>query len=357
VDAQPLDWDRLRDVMDERVTGRYPVFRSLAVHEPDGSWWWEESPDYDLDNHVQMVKLDDPSDPRSLQQLVADNRTRMLDRSKPLWEAMWVEEYLEGSAVVLRSHHAIADGVRMVELAMTMFEAGPDGGSVLSPGITHHAAKAAKVAGDSAGRPSRGAHAHSPASASSPPTPGDRRGPCWPASLGRPAKQHDSRGRRSSTRSEPGTASSPRAPTRPTTRALGARAMQAVLPGGGVINVLAAAPSDLDVARKLVLGTRNDPTIWTGHATTNKGVAWADPLVLADVRALAKANEATINDVLVSCLAGSLERYLRSHDVHCASTTFMVPVNLKPLNTGLPDELGNAFALIYLELPTASRTR
>jgi diacylglycerol O-acyltransferase len=48
-----------------------------------------------------------------------------------------------------------------------------------------------------------------------------------------------------------------------------------------------------------------------------------------------------------------LERYLSRHGEHCASTTFMVPVNLKPLNASLPDELGNAFALIYLEMPTA----
>jgi diacylglycerol O-acyltransferase / wax synthase len=352
--AQPLDWDRLRDVMDERVTGRYPVFRSLAVHEPDGSWWWEESPDYDLDNHVQMVKLDDPSDPRSLQQLVADNRTRMLDRSKPLWEAMWVEEYLEGSAVVLRSHHAIADGVRMVELAMTMFEAGPDGGSVLSPGITHHAAKAAKVAGDSAGRPSAGRTRSLPGVGQLATDARRSAGAVLARVPG--AAREAARLARASVVNPVGAGHGFITETAHAANdALHSvqERMQAVLPGGGVINVIASAPSDLDVARKLVLGTRNDPTIWTGHPTTDKGVAWADPIPLADVRAIAKANGATINDVLVSCLAGSLERYLRLHGEHCASTTFMVPVNLKPLNDSLPDELGNAFALIYLELPTS----
>lgn len=352
--AEPLDWDRLRDVMHERVTGRYPVFRSLAVHDEDGSWWWEESPDYDLDNHVTMVTLDNPNDPRSLQQLVADNRTRMLDRSKPLWEAMWVEDYLGGSAVVLRSHHAIADGVRMVELAMTMFEAGPDGGSVLPPGITQHAAKAPSVAGDSGG-------GHSAGSSRSRPGVGQLATGAGRSAAGLLARMPDAA--REAARLARASVVNPigaghgfiTETAHAANDALHSAQsrMQAVLPGGGVINVIASAPSDLDVARKLVLGTRNDPTMWTGHPTTDKGVAWADPIPLADVRAVAKANGATINDVLVSCLAGSLERYLQLHDEHCASTTFMVPVNLKPLNDSLPDELGNAFALIYLELPTS----
>lgn len=344
--STPLDWDRLRDVMNTRFAGRYPVFRSLAIQDDDGSWWWQESPDFDLDDHVTMVTLDEPDDPASLQQLIAEHRTTMLDRSKPLWELLWVERYHQGSAVVMRTHHSIADGVRMVELAMSLFDSSADGGPILPPGITNHAAKQPST--PPAGQPR-----------------GDR--------VGR-IRSDAGKGARELVGRVPGVAREVAKLARASVlNPVGAghgfitesahaandawhsfsTSMQAVLPGGGVVNVLAAAPSDFDVARKLVLGTRNDPTIWTGHATTNKGVAWADPLPLADVRAVAKANEATINDVLVSCLAGSLERYLRSQHAHCASTTFMVPVNLKPLDTGLPDELGNAFALIYLELPTA----
>jgi diacylglycerol O-acyltransferase len=347
--STPLDWDRARDVMSTRFAGRYPVFRSLAVHDDDGSWWWQESPDFDLENHITMVTLDDPDDPASLQRLIAENRTRVLDRSKPLWELLWVERYHEGSAVVMRTHHSIADGVRMVELAMSLFDATPDGGSVHEPGVTTHAARAGAAPAQLEVAPSRR------------------------AGLGRLVAGASS-SVRSAARQLPGAARDVARLARTSVlnpvgaghgfitegahvandalHSIQAR-MPAVLPGGGVIDVLASAPADLDTARKLVLGTRNDPTIWTGHATTSKGVAWADPLPLDQVRAVAKANGATINDVLVSCLAGSLERYLRSHGEHCASTTFMVPVNLKPLNATLPDELGNAFALIYLELPTS----
>lgn len=343
--AETLDWDRVSDVMNERFAGRYPVFRSRAVHEADGSWWWEEDPGYRLENHVHRVDLDDPDDPRALQRLIAEHRTRMLDRDKPLWYALWIDRYLDGSAIVTRSHHAIADGVRMVELAMSLFD-GEDGGPVLGPGVTTHAAR-------------READLPVPVETSSPGLADLARdvgrGAVSLAGRVPAAARGAARLARSSVLNPVGTGHgvlTDGAHAAETALASIQRQMQAVLPGGGVVAVFASAPADLDTARKLVLGTRNDATMWTGKPTTTKGVAWADPLPLADVRSIAKANEATINDVLVSCLAGSLEHYLRAHDAYCASTTFMVPVNLKPLNTTLPDELGNAFALIYLEMPT-----
>src|SRR5690606_1825513 len=61
---------------------------------------------------------------------------------------------------------------------------------------------------------------------------------------------------------------------------------------------------------------------------------------------------ATVNDVLVTCVAGTLHSYLTAHDTHCGSVNWMVPVNLKPLDLALPDELGNEFAIVQLELPT-----
>lgn len=73
---------------------------------------------------------------------------------------------------------------------------------------------------------------------------------------------------------------------------------------------------------------------------------------LAEVKEIAHAEEVTVNDVLVTCVAGALRRYLVGRDQHCGSVTFMVPVNLTPIDLTLPDELGNSFALVQLELPT-----
>ena len=60
----------------------------------------------------------------------------------------------------------------------------------------------------------------------------------------------------------------------------------------------------------------------------------------------------TVNDVLVTCVAGALHHYLAAQHARCSAVTFMVPVNLKPVDVTLPDNLGNEFALVQLELPT-----
>jgi diacylglycerol O-acyltransferase len=129
--------------------------------------------------------------------------------------------------------------------------------------------------------------------------------------------------------------------------------LSSAVPGGGtLVDVFSSAPSDIDVVRKLLLGTRNNVAMWTGTAGVEKAVAWSEPLSLLDVKAVAKAHRATVNDVLVTCAAGALQGYLTAHRERCSSVTFMVPVNLRPLDLSLPDELGNGFALVQLELPT-----
>ena len=121
--AEPLDFDKVRAVVTERLIERYPVFRSRAVKDDDGVWCWEPFADFDFDDHVRIVNLKKPSDPRSLQAVVAAHRTEMLDRNLPLWQAIWIRRYRKGSAMILRTHHAIADGMRMVQLAMSLFDA------------------------------------------------------------------------------------------------------------------------------------------------------------------------------------------------------------------------------------------
>ena len=60
--AEPLDFAKVRHVIHERLLDRYPVFRSRAVKDDDGSWWWEPDPNFDFDNHVALVSLNKPTD-------------------------------------------------------------------------------------------------------------------------------------------------------------------------------------------------------------------------------------------------------------------------------------------------------
>jgi WS/DGAT/MGAT family acyltransferase len=59
----------------------------------------------------------------------------------------------------------------------------------------------------------------------------------------------------------------------------------------------------------------------------------------------------TINDLLVSALAGALHQLLAENGGLPDEIHAMIPFNLRPLDQPIPTELGNDFALILLGLP------
>lgn len=364
---EPIDWDRYRAMAKERLWDRYPVFRSIAVRDDD-RWYWESHPELSFDDHLVHLVLPEPGDERELQAFIASQRTVMLDRDRPLWIAFCIDNYLGGSAVVLRTHHAIADGIRMVELAMTLFDASPEGGSIMGPNLNLHAStprapgqqprERMRAAASDAGRRVADAAGELRVRV------GDALADPLQTAVDGLAAVRDAVG--AATEASAGAA-----------RAVAANPVGAVhtavtgavaglgnlassvgsavprLPGGGpVVDVFSAAPGDVEFARKLLLGTRNDVSMWTGTAGIHKAVAWSHPLPLDEVKLVAKANGATVNDVLVTCVAGVLHAYLEAHHARCASVNWMIPVNLRPFDASLPDQLGNGFALVQLELPT-----
>lgn len=347
--TEPLDFRKVRAVVQQRLIDRYPVFRSKAVRDDDGSWWWELDPDFDVDNHVALVSLQNSDDPRALQELVAAHRTDMLDRDRPLWQAIWVRRYRGGSAMILRSHHAIADGMRMVQLSMSLFDATPQGGPIIAPAVTQVAART-HPPGQTLGERVRATAAEAARSAQG--AIARVAGAVGAVADAPQFLQRAGRLGRFALRNPVGAGDTLIGAAQATGAGL-ARNVRSALPGGGdLVDVFSSAPGDVDALRKMLLGTRNDATIWTGAAGGEKSVAWSEPISLAAVKAVAAANQCTVNDVLVATVAGTLHDYLRAHQARCSSVTFMVPVNLKPLDPSLPDSLGNEFALVQLELPT-----
>ena len=49
-----------------------------------------------------------------------------LDMSKPPWQMHLVESYGEGSALIVRLHHSIADGISLVQVLLSLIDFGPD---------------------------------------------------------------------------------------------------------------------------------------------------------------------------------------------------------------------------------------
>ena len=371
--TEPIDWDRFSSVAKERLWDRYRVFRSAAVHDGD-AWLWDERTTDSFDSHITHIELAEPGGDAELQEFVASQRTAPLDRSRPLWVVFCIDGFKGGSAVLARTHHAIADGIRMVQLAMSLFDASPEGGAILVPAARTGAARppqssrplADRVRGDVEAIADEladlaggvgGAVGHAIADPAGTIQAGfgalgeavnemgsvaGRTADLAATSLTNPIGAADGAATAAITAAQ-------------STRAWLRRAMQPTLPGDGpLVDLLSSSPSDVDVARKLLLGTRNDPTVWTGSVGTRKVVAWSEPLPLAAVKDVARTHEATVNDVLVTCVAGTLHAYLTAHGSTCDTATWMVPVNLKPLDHTLPEELGNEFAVVQLELPTGT---
>jgi diacylglycerol O-acyltransferase len=346
--SKPIDPERFRAVIASRLSDRYPAFRSRAVEHEGGTWYWEDDPDFDVDAHIEHVHLPEPAGDQELQEFVATQRTVMLDRHRPLWRAFLVDNFKGGSAMVLRSHHALADGIRMVQLAMTLFDANAKG-SPIRPPSTRHVAEPLEP-----GQPLPVRLQRSAAEASR------QMRQAMDAAARLPAAMIEASGqafREFATNPFGATHGAVRnalAGVGPAMESMRANFFS-LFPGGGpAVDLFSGAPGDVEFARKLLLGTRNDNAVWTGTAGVKKAVAWSEPLPLSEVKAVARANLATVNDVLVTCVALALHRYLDEHHWHCASVNWMIPVNLRPFDPDLPDVLGNGFALVQLELPTDS---
>jgi diacylglycerol O-acyltransferase / wax synthase len=126
------------------------------------------------------------------------------------------------------------------------------------------------------------------------------------------------------------------------------------LPG----RVLAPFRTTMDVS--LVLGRLAamgaDPdTILRGPLGRKKVAVWSDPIPLEKIKFIGKQLGGTVNDVLLSTMAGALRIYMdqRGRDLeHGESLRAIIPVNLR--RSGEPLKLGNKFGLVFLTLPVGT---
>ncbi|WP_133251993.1 wax ester/triacylglycerol synthase domain-containing protein [Actinomycetospora cinnamomea] len=137
--ATPVDPTALRRLLAERIVDRYPVFRCRPVTR--SAWLpgaaWEEDPDFDLGRHVLVESLPDAHPEAALQQRVGDLRSTCLDLEHPPWSVHLLQGHGRGSAVVVRTHHALADGVRMTRLLFALLDPLPGEGAAARPVGTH----------------------------------------------------------------------------------------------------------------------------------------------------------------------------------------------------------------------------
>src|SRR6202022_1082671 len=89
---------------------------------------WVDDPDFDLAYHLRRLALPRPGGTKELLEVVARLHSRILDRSRPLWE-MYIIEGLERGRVAIytKTHHAMVDGISAVDVATLLLDFDPQG--------------------------------------------------------------------------------------------------------------------------------------------------------------------------------------------------------------------------------------
>jgi WS/DGAT/MGAT family acyltransferase len=289
--AGPVDAGRLDATLAERILAT-PRFRQRTETRPTGLWWCDD-PHFDIARHIKRTRLPGAADKGELERFVAELATSPLDPLHPLWQFHIVEDFEGGAAVVARIHHAIADGIALIGVMLSLMDG--------------HAEPAARR-GRSA--PRRGHHESSPG-------------------LIAPVVEVLGEGIRLSGDVWRGAL---HAVTHPT---------EAVRDGTGVA---------LELAHLLFMAD-DSPTRFKGRVSGTKRVAWTHPIKLPEVKAVSRVLGCSVNDLLLAAVTGALNGYLgeKGDPTKSVEVRALVPVNLRP--PGSEREMGNRFGVVALELP------
>jgi len=295
--TKPLDFGKVRAVFEHRLATmdrfrQRVVEHGLALPTPH----WEDMPDFDIDQHVHHLALPPPGDRATLAALLDDIASTPLPGGQPLWQAHVVDGVDGSSALIMRYHHCIADGLAMMSVAQRLFDSSPDAtpameaaelGADVAPSVLTSAF-------DGVERSVREALATA--------------GAAWDL-VTHPQQAID-------------------------------KATLALQGAGMLVAELLKSPDPQSPLK--------------GEFGMRKHVAWSRPVAVKDLKAVGAPFGAKVNDVLVAAVAGALRAYLKRRGVNMNRTTVraMVPVNLRPPERA--GELGNEFGLVILDLPVGA---
>jgi diacylglycerol O-acyltransferase / wax synthase len=119
------------EAMRERIADKllkYDRFRQKVVHDAIGANWVTDD-DFDINRHALVAPLKrrkGQSERAALQQLCGTLATTPLDPTRPLWQFQLIENYEGGSAIIVRIHHCIGDGISLTSVVMSITDGGTD---------------------------------------------------------------------------------------------------------------------------------------------------------------------------------------------------------------------------------------
>lgn len=88
---------------------------------------WVEAESFDVDRHVRRVALPSPGEDAELCELVSQLLSEPLDRARPLWQMYVVEGVVRGrTALLAKMHHALVDGLAAVDVSTVILDPTPE---------------------------------------------------------------------------------------------------------------------------------------------------------------------------------------------------------------------------------------
>jgi len=144
--TQP-DVAQLREILAARVAGVRRLRQRLLVG-PLGSGRpvWVDDENFDINQHVAVVRCAAPGDQQAMLAAVALVVTRRLPTGRPLWTATLIDGLLHAqSALVLVFHHALADGIGGLAVLEQLMDGVP---TTVDPGFPRRAPRYRELAID-----------------------------------------------------------------------------------------------------------------------------------------------------------------------------------------------------------------
>ncbi|MGO9755037.1 MAG: wax ester/triacylglycerol synthase family O-acyltransferase [Roseiarcus sp.] len=299
--APPVDLARLEQTLSARLLA-YPRFRQKVEDRAAGPWWVDD-PHFDIARHIRRARLPGAGGKAELQAFVAELCSQPLDLSHPLWQFHIVEDYEGGVALVARFHHAVADGMALVAVMLSMTDEEPN-----AP--LHGWRKDERADEDELGHSLLGPLAKAMA----------------------PVAQAFDQGMQIST-------------------GLGRLALDLLSHPGKAAGLARGGAGVASELAWLLFMPKDSPTRFKGAPCGSKRVAWTEPLLLPEVRAVGRALGCSVNDMKLASVAGALRGYLESKGdaTEGVEVRALVPLNLRP--SGAELKLGNQFGIVAVELP------
>jgi len=295
-----INYDRLITDLDVTLS-RYRRFRQRIVRPREyfRRPYWEDDPTYRVEDHVERLNLQLPADETAVEEIVNRKMNTALDFGHPLWKLTLVDNHPDGSIILVRVHHCIADGISLMQVLLQMTQPSPE-------------------------------------------LPVDQ------AVVDNPNRD----GLQSSLES-----AIPKTMVQTFDRGEGTPAVSTTKPGEPTPkpdrSALSRNPTFIDMIAaiaRIVFRPADPPTILKGPLGQVKKAVWSEPFSVPEIKKIAQNKQATINDVLMAVAAGAIRRYMELHnDNRKRNIRAFILVNLR--GRSFDEELGNKFGLVFLTLP------